>query len=224
MALKFSEIKKKDDFVTIIGSEWADPIADLAYAWGERVKKDNYPKHFTPRDKGTCYAIILLLVVMLESYTQRAATESKNGTVTKYDKPFEAPAWWLTSSYDSKDYVCDVFGIRNSLAHNHLYSYSVDDVSQMDSEYTHLNGGNSEFRTRTQDGKYKASGISSIVNKIGPTDLISVAKIVRDSLNFLFEHFPAVGNVDFNFARRAQHSNLWDLINESANAANSLIG
>jgi hypothetical protein len=217
-------INKDAERVSVIGSQWADPIADLTIAWNIRLKQANYSTHLTLRDAGTCNAIILLLAVMLESYTAKAAIEIREVVDDKVSKPFEAPAWWAKSVYCNKDQVIDVFAVRNVLAHNHLYTYTSIENAQNDIPFTHVNGGRADFHKRIENGKFVASGISSVTDSIVPNDVNIVSKIVRDTLKFLSGTYGSIpsASVDFTFAKRAQYRNLWELIEGTVNSANAI--
>lgn len=71
-AIYANKEKMSNPYITMIASEWADPIADLSASWQKRMVANPHISHMTPQDRGTCCAIILLFVVMLESYTVRA--------------------------------------------------------------------------------------------------------------------------------------------------------
>ncbi len=226
----------QDEYLTVIASQWADPIADIASAWNDRVKQNNYPSHLTLRDQGSCYSIILLLVVMLESYSLRADTGALDaaGDITlregetsmddrKSLKLFNVRNWWAKTEYDHKEEVLDVFVIRDVLAHNHLYSYADDENSNNLFVYSHFSGGDGRFNCREKNGHLTRTGMSCIPREIGISEVKLVAKITNQALLFLKNNYERIGIVNFNFARRGVNLNLWDGIMEAATNAEFLI-
>lgn len=212
-----------DDYISLIGSEWADPIADIASAWRVRLNQPGYPTHLTLRDKGACKAIILLLTVMLESYSLKAGIGNIYDTGTATPDKFDVRDWWKRSGYVDVDGVLDVFVIRDVLAHNHLYSYSLDWVSDKEPAYSHIIGGDKLFKARVIDGKLKHSGLFCNPETICPKEVIGVAKIVRSAMNYLSQNYSGLGDTDFHFARRGKSQNLWDGIDAAANDAIKII-
>lgn len=212
-----------DDYITLIGGEWADPIADIASAWQARINKPGYPTHLTLRDKGTCKAIMLLLAVMLESYSLKAAIgKIHNDDATKPVR-HDVREWWKQSGYVDVENVLDVFVIRDALAHNHLYSYSLDWESDNDPDYSHIIGGDNLFRSRVVDGKLKHTGLTCNPETICPVDVIGVANFTRCALKYLSGNYSGIGETDFNFARRGKYKNLWEGIDAAVNDAMRLI-
>lgn len=212
-----------DDYITLIGSEWADPIADIASAWRARLIQPGYHTHLTLRDKGACKAIMLLLAVMLESYSLRAATGNVHEEDTAKTSKFDVRDWWKRSKYPAFGDVLDVFVIRDVLVHNHLYSYSENWHSDDATVYSHIKGGDLLFRDRVVDGKLKHTALSCNPETIGPKDVIEVTKITRQALRYLSNNYSSIGETDFNFARRGKSSTLWDGIEDAANEAITLI-
>lgn len=205
----------------MIASEWADPIADLAASWQKRMVANPHLSHITPQDRGTCCAIILLFVVMLESYTVRADFDFKSEEdkdMKKSSVLFDARGWWERSNYHAKEDVVDVFVMRDAIAHNHLYGFD-DPQPARPTKYTHLDGGDKKFRSRTREGRLTRTGLSCIPGEIGPSEVIGISRISEGALRFLSECFPAVGDVDFYFTRRGTAKNLWECIFETAEIA-----
>ena len=212
-----------DDYITVIGSEWTYPIADIADAWRARLIQPGYHTHLTLRDKGACKAIILLLAVMLESYSLRASTDNIHDEDVAKTNKFLVRDWWESCDYEDIGDVLDIFVIRDALAHNLLYSYSEDWQSNKRSVYSHIKGGEKLFKNRVAKGKLKHTDLSCNPDTIGPKDVIGVAKITEQALRYLSENYPGIGKVDFNFAKRGKSKNLWGCIEDVANEAIKLI-
>lgn len=199
--------QKQDKYLTIIASVWADPIADLAFNWYKRISVRRDIKHLTLSDRGACYSIILLLAIMLESYSLRAQTDLVKETIK-----FNVRDWWEKSNYARKDDVLDLFVVRDVLAHNHLYLVEASD-------FTHVIGGDKLFKNRVEDGKLKHTGLSCVPDEIGPDHVMMMSEIVKSALEYLYDKYKFVGSVDFSFARRGTDLNLWTVINNAASTA-----
>jgi hypothetical protein len=200
-------------FITIIGSEWADPLGDLAYAFEQRLIHQKHIFHLTPSYRGSCCSIIVMLVLMLESFTIRAEFDDENSTLEQ-KAIFEAAKWWEKSDYEDKQNILDAFVIRNSLVHNHLYSYGGD------SDFiSHLNGGSKSDRKRTENGVLIHSGLSCDPSTVGPQEVLFISNAVQNGLRFLKYKSANVGVVEFYFAGRGAHKSLWDTIYSAATLA-----
>jgi hypothetical protein len=205
------------DTISIIGSEWADPIGDLAYAFEQRLIRQKEINHLTPSYRGSCCSIIVLLMLMLESSTIRAEFDSENTTLDA-NSLFEASAWWKRSCYQDRENILDAFVIRNSLVHNHLYYHFANN-----GDIRHLNGGSKADRMRINNGILIHSGLSCDPSIIGPKELLLICATVNKALQFLKHNSANIGVVDYSFARRGGHKNLWETIYSAANLADAKI-
>ena len=199
------------NFVTTIGSQWADPIADLAFILHKRILERSGSHHLTLAEQGVCFSLIVLLVLMLESYTLRGSKHADDFLVTKAtkNKKFSARNWWRDSAFVSKEKLVDTFLLRDAIAHNHLYLY---DFKCEPNDYVRINAGGDAFVQRTSSGRFKASDLCCIPNLLGPTDVLCVSKLVYDALNFLRSINSDIGMVDFSFAKRGKANNMWEVI------------
>jgi hypothetical protein len=145
-----SESISDPDFYTLIGSIWVDPIADLASSWLNRTRRQCDLHHMTPADYGSCYSIILLLVVMLESYTVRILIEEQKIGVRK--PPPKVFEWWAEQNYEAKEEVLDIFVIRDAIVHNHVYGYSFDNERDKIETRNPLLGGDKKFGSSGNSG------------------------------------------------------------------------
>lgn len=226
-------MKIDDEYITVIASAWAYPLADLASAWRKRIEQKGDASHLTQADRGTCYAMILMLIVMLESYSLRAAidiatddvADSTADTDIKDEKVvtfFDVRKWWEQSEYCDKEKVIDLFVVRDVLAHNHLYSYSLGKSGAHSPTYSLISRGDTRFRARVLDGKLLHTGMSCVPETIGPKEVLMVADITQKALRYLSKNYQRVSSVDFNFVRRGASRNLWEGIEDAASAANAL--
>ena len=116
------------DLVTVVGSAYFQPIADLVGNLRRRPAPDPDPSGTSHRENGYAASISVLLVAVLESYTARlrffrnaelnAAASNTPDLLAKYfpDLP-------------NKKELVEVFLLRNLLLHNHIWHLDVSDVS-----------------------------------------------------------------------------------------------
>jgi len=211
---------ENESTVTVLGSQWAYPIADLANAWIKRNEIAGDVARITPSDTGSMISIALLLVVMLESYTVRAVIDGKsvdsscfiNGTLS-------AKLWWEKSDCEDKAKVIDAFSLRDALAHNHVYWLDASwDAQELVLENI-LVGGKKRFFDRVENGKFINSGLSSLPNAMHPTDILILVAVVSNALSYLRTKCTRIGNIDFGFVRSASAKNMWDLLTRAAKLA-----
>lgn len=115
------------DLVTVVGSAYFQPIADLIENLTRRPAPEIYASGTSHRENGYAASISVLLVAVLESYTSRlrfvrnaefdAASKSTPDLLEKYfpDIP-------------NKKELVEVFLLRNLLLHNHIWHLDVSDV------------------------------------------------------------------------------------------------
>lgn len=211
-------IKTADDLSTVTGSQWVDSIADVVSGWIRHIQHSPAISHLTIGDRGRCHTIILLLMVMLESYSQKAAVDSEIGEATR-TKQFDVTTWWKSTDYIAKEDVLDAWVLRNVLAHNHLYSYSqsLDDAASP--RFNRISHSNDVFKSRATNGKLNHTGMNGVPDLIGPHEVIEVSRIVRDALGFLPKLSPRIGSTDFKFVRRKEFSSLWKGIEVAAKSS-----
>lgn len=115
------------DLVTVVGSAYFQPIADLIWNLTRRAAPAIYPSGTSHRENGYAVSISVLLVAVLESYTARlrfvrnvefdAARNSIPDLLARYfpDLP-------------NKHELVEIFLLRNLLLHNHIWHLNVSDI------------------------------------------------------------------------------------------------
>lgn len=201
-------------YISFIASEWADPIADLAIAWRRRLERKTGTRDLSPYDRGMSCAIVLQLVVMLESHTLRAQWNvnppergGRQWTVTDY---------WQKSTYLDREAVLDAIVLRDVVAHNHLYWF--DEPQQRSAESEHAYGGDTKFRARVVQGRLRHTGMLCIPGTLGPAEVCKVAGIVERALQWLAAVHSNI-DADFHFARRGKDKTLWQVLRSTLEVA-----
>lgn len=202
------------EYISFIASQWADPIADLAVAWRRRLVSATDIQHVTLYDRSMSCAIVLQLLVMLESYALRACW---NATAPA-DVPqrWSAFEWWKASSFPNREGVLEAIVLRDVVAHNHLYFFDHAESPTEPHELTH--GGNKNFRIRAQQGRLLHTKLTCIPTKIGPIEVRTVVDIVEEALQWLSASHTNV-DADFHFARRGQDKTLWQVLRSTLDVA-----
>ena len=206
--------------VTVLGSQWVYPIADLARSWISRNEIAKEEPRITPSDTGSMISIALLLMVMLESYTVRAIIDGNIVDKSSFNREtFSVKQWWKDSDFQDKARVSDALSLRDAIAHNHVYWLDNREDAQEIRLENRLVGGNSRFFNKIDNGKFKSSGLSGLPNSIHPNDILILSDVVRNALNYLRTKCTRIGMVDFGFVRSSSNKNMWELLNHAANMA-----
>lgn len=114
------------DLITVVGSSYFQPIADLVEILIKRPAPDPYPAGTSSRENGYCASLVLLLVAMLESYASRLRFLRPQEVTSGRSTPDLLSD--LFSDLPSKTELIEVFLVRNVIAHNHIWHLDVSDV------------------------------------------------------------------------------------------------
>lgn len=211
-------LEVEEDRVSVLGSQWIDPIADVAWSWLQYSEKRPDVRHLTPSDFGRGHAIILLLAIMLESYTQRAMSDSELGDSLRTEQ-FKVADWWNGSVYANRESVLDVVAVRNILAHNHLYSYPDVALGNDSAEFRLISKLSQPFKDRISGNRFRVTGIPCVPDLIDPEYVKKVSVVVCEALVFLQRSGARIGPVLFKMPRGGKIQSLWEWIAVAADAA-----
>lgn len=118
--------------VTIIGSAYFQPIADLLDKLLSLPNQDPNEVKVSNREVGYSVSVIALLVVLLESYAMRVRYINRT---TVPIKRISVPLYLksLYSDFDMTDEVTEVFVVRDVIVHNHSWEidFTFEDESVM---------------------------------------------------------------------------------------------
>lgn len=188
------------DLVTVVGSAYFQPIADLI----ENLTRSPAPAIYAPgtsnRENGYAASISVLLVAVLESYTTRLRFVRKvefdvgsTNTPDLLEKYFP--------DIPNKKELVEVFLLRNLLLHNHIWHLDVSDVESQGAPTlaTPIELGfktNKHYEDVVDIGRRKTKTLELNVSptSVDRSDAQKVFTIVWNTLSFMgaknFSHTP----------------------------------
>lgn len=114
------------DIITVVGSSYFQPIADLVESLIRRPAPDPYPTGTSSRENGYCASLVLLLVALLESYASRLRFLRPEDVTSGRSTPDLLGE--LFSDLPGKGELIEVFLVRNVIAHNHIWHLDASDI------------------------------------------------------------------------------------------------
>lgn len=201
------------DIITVIGSAYFQPIANLIEELLSTDASDPSPMGTSYRENGYSASITILLVTVLESYTARLQF-LRNAEVVAGPKNTPDLLAQLFPELPTKDDLKEVFILRNLIVHNHIWHLDVSDLE------TH---GAPTISTPTELGfrpnlhygtivdiarrKTKRLNLNATPTAVNRSDAGKVFAVVWDTLSFMnsinYSHTPLAGrSVRFRGKRR----------------------
>lgn len=114
------------DVISVIGSAYLQPIADLTETLLARSISGEGPAGSGIHENGYSSALVVLLVALLESYTARVRFQRRSEAIAVNVSTPELLAKYFPD-IPTKDELIEVFLIRNVIAHNHIWHLDVSD-------------------------------------------------------------------------------------------------
>ena len=115
-----------EDMITIVGSDYYEPIADLLHKLLARERLGATTVKRGCRENGYSSAIVVLLVVAFESYVSRVnfLQTQKGAAGIRKTKRTSVPEYLkqLRKSFSLQKSLTEVFVLRDVLVHNHLWT------------------------------------------------------------------------------------------------------
>ena len=179
-----------DNLVSIIGSSYFQPIADLMTRLSGLPTLGENDVQVSSNENGYSASIVLLLVSMFESYVMRVRYINrdkiaiKQTSVTKYLQT-------LYADFPQINQLIEVFALRNSIAHNHLWEidFTWNDELGMNLKNASLEetAGNADFHNVVDEStrKTKLLALNIVPIKVGRGEVRKVFNVIWDSLIFL---------------------------------------
>lgn len=213
------------DQITVVGSAYFQPIADLVEKLLRRTAPEPYPAGTSLRENGYAASIVILLVAVLESYTARLRflrnDELIAGAKSTPDLLIEYFPELMT-----KDDLVEVFLLRNLVAHNHIWHLDVSDVEKQGAPTlsTPIELG---FKTNKHydsivdvaTRKTKRLNLNANPSAVDRIDAKKVFQVIWNTLSFMnaknFAHTPLAGRKVYYDGRLCQFE---ELIEEFTNS------
>lgn len=191
------------DVITVVGSAYFQPIADLIDKLLKRPQPPAFPSGSGERENGYSVALLVLLVAVLESYTSRLRfVRSADGVAGSLAIPALLAEYF--PSLPTKEELVEVFLARNAVAHNHLWHLDVSDFKDAGSPTlanpTELGFQTNQHYERVVDFETRRTrkvGINISPTAVDRTDVRKVFEVVWKTLTFMnaqdFSHTPLAG-------------------------------
>jgi hypothetical protein len=117
------------DVITVVGSAYLQPIADLLGKLLKRPISGIGPAGASEHENGYSAALVVLLVAVLESYTARLRFVRSAEQIAGNLSTPELLAKYFPS-LPTREELVEVFLVRNVLAHNHIWHLDVSDFAE----------------------------------------------------------------------------------------------
>lgn len=118
------DVSRISDVITVVGSAYQQPIADLLDKLLKRPPPAANPAGTNMRENGYSAALIILLVAMLESYTSRLRFVRRSESIGGNLSTPELLTKYFPALPTEKE-LFEVFLVRNVLSHNHIWHLDV---------------------------------------------------------------------------------------------------
>jgi hypothetical protein len=190
MTPELFEESREDQLVTIIGSAYFQPIADLLDRLLSLPNQDPNEVKVSNREVGYSASVIALLVVLLESYAMRVRYINRT---TVPIKRISVPLYLksLYSDFDMTDEVTEVFVVRDVIVHNHLweidFTFEDESVMKLLKAEKEASSGDPKYNDHVDvsSRKTKTLGLNVVPVKIGKRDVYEIFQTVWKTLLFL---------------------------------------
>lgn len=113
--------KSRQQIISIIGSQYGQPIADLIGSLIARPKQSSDRVSSNHFEGGYAAAIILLLAAHVESFVQRNRYFCVKKKPSRKEGQGVAPYLKTTLKYRRWNHIEELFEVRNAIAHNHIW-------------------------------------------------------------------------------------------------------
>lgn len=183
---------QKETLVSILGSSYFQPIADLIDRWFSRPRPRSNAVQSGYYEHGYATSVILLLVAMFESYVVRVRYLHRGAVPNKLRSAIDVLAY-IYPSIRNKKALTDVYVLRDAVFHNHLweieFSWGGSPAMVMHGAAKHPAFGDTKYapRVNSQTRRTKALGLSIVPTRVNRTDTRKVFETAWNTLLFLEE-------------------------------------
>lgn len=188
------------DAVTVVGSAYFQPIADLVQNLLRKPPGGPFPTGTGAHENGYSASLVVLLVAVLESYTSRLRFV-RNSELTAGGRSTPDLLAEYFPDLPMKEELAEVFLLRNIVAHNHIWHLDVSDCEGAGSP-TLSTPQELGFQTNKHYDavvdvvarKTRKLGLPASPTAVGRRDVLRVFEVVWSTLTFMnrkdFGHTP----------------------------------
>jgi hypothetical protein len=180
----------KESLVSILGSSYFQPIADLIARWFSQPRPKSNAVQSGYYEHGYSASVILLLVAMFESYVVRVRYINKGAVPNTVRSAIEILSH-VYPSIRNKKALTEVYVLRDAVFHNHLweieFSWGDSPAMVMHGATKHPAFGDKKYSARVNPitRRTKALGLSIVPIRINRTDARKVFETIWKTLLFL---------------------------------------
>lgn len=183
--------KQKQKLISILGSSYFQPIADLVDRWLSLPKPPRPNKVQSGfYEHGYASTVTLLLVAVFESYVSHLRfAQRPHAAVTQ--RHATHVLFRLYPDYRHKKALMDVYVLRDAIFHNHLweieYSWSGSPSMTLHTAVMDAAFGNKMFKARVnlKSRQTKALGLNIVPIRVDRRDVLKVFDTIWKTLLFL---------------------------------------
>jgi len=185
----------RDRLITVVGSGYFQPILDLIDRLIQQPKGKLNASRINGRENGYSLSIILLSVVMLESFVGRVsdlqARVGSKGRTKAFRTSVPSYIAQLRKTFTLEKSLTEVFVLRDAIAHGHVWSLEVSSHERhgeiprsaaLSAQY-----GNEQFKRRVNPTtrRTRALGLHVVPSAVGREEVIKVLDVIHRVLNCL---------------------------------------
>lgn len=184
-----TESESYREIISIIGSQYFTPIAELIDKWVSRrpVRRDSVGAPFY--EGGYAVATIILLVAALESFVARDRFFSKK----QPESNFIAVPEYMKEIYRYRGYkrLSDLFVVRDAIIHSHVwvqkFAIATSGKRRLLSASRKSWSGNRRLEERLNSKTYRTKllRLNAIPSRMDRTDVVKAFEVVLSALRFL---------------------------------------
>lgn len=191
------------DVVTVVGSAYFQPIADLVQNLLRKPPGGPFPAGTGDRENGYSASLVVLLVAVLESYTSRLRFVRNSELMAGGHSTPDLLALYFPD-LPTKEELVEVFLLRNVVVHNHIWHLDVSDYEAAGSparstpqELGFQTNKNYDAVVDVVARKTRKLGLPASPTAVGRNDVLTVFQVVWSTLTYMnrkdFGHTPLGG-------------------------------
>lgn len=181
------------DMITVVGSAYHQPIADLIAKLDARMAGASGGYRVGHFENGYCASIIMLVVLAFESYVTRVSYLRFRSHQESRGQGIGALAYLksvVDAGFPHGDALADVYIVRDSLAHAHLWSVDYvirHDRTDVTRRELFKGYGNKNMATHVDltTGVTKHLGLRVLPTSVGVKEAAAVFKVIAETLDYL---------------------------------------